>query len=36
MKATANKSVMLADAVAELIETLHLKYPGIRTKPVLT
>ncbi len=35
MKATANKSVMLADAVAELIETLHLKYPGIRTKPVL-
>ena len=34
MKAMASNSVLLADAVAELIENLHRKYPGIRTKPI--
>lgn len=34
MKAVASYKVLLAEAVAELIENLHLKYPGIRTKPV--
>jgi hypothetical protein len=33
MKAIAEDNVLLADAVAELVENLHLKYPGIRTKP---
>lgn len=34
MKAVANGSVLLADAVAELIENLHRKYPGVRTKSI--
>lgn len=34
MKAVASGSVLLADAVAELIENLHRKYPGVRTKPI--
>ena len=34
MKAAASDKVLLADAVAELIENLHLKYPGICTKPI--
>jgi hypothetical protein len=32
MKAASDKT-LLADAVAELIEALHQKYPGIKTKP---
>lgn len=34
MKAVASGSVLLADAVAELIENLHRKYPGVRTKSI--
>ncbi|HAK89241.1 MAG TPA: hypothetical protein DHV16_06615 [Nitrospiraceae bacterium] len=34
MKVTATETAVLADAVAELVESLHQKYPGIRTKPV--
>jgi len=34
MKAAISDKVLLADAVAELIENLHLKYPGIGTKPI--
>jgi hypothetical protein len=33
MKAAASDKTLLADAVAELIEALHQKYPGIKTKP---
>lgn len=35
MKAATSDRTLLADAVAELIEALHQKYPGIRTKPIL-
>ncbi len=35
MKAAASNKTLLADAVAELIEALHQKYPGIKTKPIL-
>ena len=34
MKAAVDDKILLADAVAELIEYLHIKYPGIRTKPI--
>jgi len=34
MKAVMSDKTLLADAVAELIEALHQKYPGIKTKPV--
>lgn len=34
MKAATSDRTLLADAVAELIEALHQKYPGIRTKPI--
>ncbi|MBI3354027.1 MAG: hypothetical protein HY034_03960 [Nitrospirae bacterium] len=34
MKTATSDRILLADAVAELIETLHQKYPGIKTKPV--
>lgn len=34
MKAVVSDKAVLADAVAELIETLHQKYPGIKTKPI--
>lgn len=33
MKAAVSDKVLLADAVAELVEYLH-KYPGIRTRPI--
>lgn len=33
MKAATNDRILLADAVAELIEALHQKYRGIKTKP---
>ena len=33
MKAVMSDKVLLADSVAELIEALHQKYPGIKTKP---
>ncbi|OGW25633.1 MAG: hypothetical protein A2X59_03615 [Nitrospirae bacterium GWC2_42_7] len=33
MKAVMSDKTLLADAVAELIEALHQKYPGIKTKP---
>jgi len=33
MKAVMSDKALLADAVAELIEALHQKYPGIKTKP---
>ncbi|MBI5665361.1 MAG: hypothetical protein HZC49_09825 [Nitrospirae bacterium] len=34
MKTAVIDKTLLADAVAELIETLHQKYAGITTKPV--
>jgi len=34
MKAAVNDKVLLADAVAELVEYLHIQYPGIRTRPI--
>lgn len=34
MKVAAIETVVLADAVAELVESLHQKYPGIKTRPV--
>ncbi len=34
MKTLLKDNVLLADAVAELVENLHQKYPGIRTKPI--
>jgi len=34
MKVAAIDTIVLADAVADLVESLHQKYPGIRTKPV--
>jgi len=34
MKAVMSDKTLLADAVAELIEALHRKYPGIKTKPI--
>src|SRR3989337_1624108 len=33
IKTLVKNRVSLADAVAELVENLHQKYPGIRTKP---
>ncbi len=34
MKTLLKDNVLLADTVAELVENLHQKYPGIRTKPI--
>lgn len=34
MKAATGNRSLIADAVAELIEALHQKYPGIKTKPI--
>ncbi|MBI5141360.1 MAG: hypothetical protein HZA20_04105 [Nitrospirae bacterium] len=34
MKVAVSDNLQIADAVAELVEHLHIKYPGIRTKPV--
>ncbi|MBI4826643.1 MAG: hypothetical protein HY807_09535 [Nitrospirae bacterium] len=34
MKAVMSDKTLLADAVAELIEALYQKYPGIKTKPI--
>ncbi len=34
MKTLAKDNALLADAVAELIENLHQKYPGIKTKTI--
>lgn len=36
MKAVVSDKVLLADAVAELVEYLHIKHPGIRTRPIPT
>ena len=36
MKTVMSEKALLADSVAELIEALHQKYPGIKTKPTPT
>ncbi len=34
MKTLVDDKTLLADAAAELVENLHRKYPGVRTKPI--